>query len=270
MRTTIKPCVSVVVPVFGATELLPRCITAIVNQSLTEIELVVVDDGGPGDLRFLVSATCNDDPRVHIIRHPTHQGTLAARLTGANAARGAYIAFVDSDDVPNNRFLELLYETAQQHDADLVQCAITVFELDGTHTSLNRGGNSYTAYQKAILSDLLVGKMSNSLCNKLIRTNLWRDATSCFNNRPKHLTFGEDLLLLFYIASSSKRYAHISDPLYNYVRRKNSVSNNEDIFARTKRINDLTTVYKHIFFRLENSDQPEDLKHMFRLREFSE
>ena len=220
LRAAATPCVSVVVPVFGFTALLHRCLTAVLTQSLTEIELIVVDDGGPGDLQFLVSAACNDDPRVHVIRHPINQGTLTARLTGAASARGTYIAFVDADDVPNERFLEILYAAAQQHDADLVQCAITVFELDGTRTFFNRGGGPHTATDKSILSALLGGKMSNSLCNKLIRTSCWYHAVSCLNNRKSKLTFGEDLLLLFHIASGAKRYAHISAPLYNYVKRK--------------------------------------------------
>ncbi len=269
MRTAITPYVSVVVPVFGTTAHLHRCLSTILTQSLTEIELIVVDDGGPGDLRFVVSAICNDDPRVHVLRHPTNRGTLAARLTGAHAAKGTYIAFVDADDTINDRFVEVLYATAQQHDADLVQCAITAFELDGSRLSLNRGGDPHTAYDRSILSEFLTGKMSNSLCNKLIRTSCWRDATNRFNRRPPKLIFGEDLLILFHIASNSKRYSHISDSLYNYVRRKNSVSNNGDVLAYTKRINDLTLVYHHIFSCLESSDQPDDWKKLFRTREFS-
>ncbi|GGM65051.1 glycosyltransferase involved in cell wall biosynthesis [Halarchaeum rubridurum] len=90
------PRVSVVVPAYRRADVLPRAIDSALAQTVGDLEVVVVDDGSPDDTEAVVRAY--DDPRVRYVAHGTNRGVSAARNTGIEHARGAYVAFLDSDD----------------------------------------------------------------------------------------------------------------------------------------------------------------------------
>jgi glycosyltransferase involved in cell wall biosynthesis len=90
------PLVSVVVPTYNRAAVLPRAINSALGQSLRDLELIVVDDGSTDSTGELVDAV--RDPRVHFIRLPTGAGVAGARNAGVRAARGDWVAFLDSDD----------------------------------------------------------------------------------------------------------------------------------------------------------------------------
>jgi len=89
------PRVSVVLPTFNRAAVLPVAMRSVLAQSFTDLELIVVDDGSTEDIRGLVQAS--GDPRVRYLRQE-RRGVAAARNAGVAAARGAYLAFQDSDD----------------------------------------------------------------------------------------------------------------------------------------------------------------------------
>lgn len=92
-----QPEVSIVIPVHGARAGLGRCLASALVQSHVSLEIVLVDDGSPCD-PFSEVADLLADPRVRILRHERNKGVSAARNSGAQAARGRYVAFLDSDD----------------------------------------------------------------------------------------------------------------------------------------------------------------------------
>ncbi|MBL6456667.1 glycosyltransferase family 2 protein [Belnapia sp. T6] len=91
------PLVSVVVPCFNRAHLIPELLATVRGQTLPDWELVIVDDCSTEDLAAAVQA-CGPDPRIRLIRHESNRGAPAARNTGVAAARGRFIAFLDSDD----------------------------------------------------------------------------------------------------------------------------------------------------------------------------
>ncbi|MGM0591277.1 MAG: glycosyltransferase family 2 protein [Halobacteriota archaeon] len=88
--------VSVVIPTYNRAELLPRAIDSVLEQTYTDLELIVVDDGSTDDTEAVVGAY--DDDRLRYVPHETNRGANPARNTGIEAADGAYLAFLDSDD----------------------------------------------------------------------------------------------------------------------------------------------------------------------------
>ena len=88
--------VSVVIPVFNRAHTLRRAIDSVRMQDVAAWELIVVDDGSTDPSVSLVQSY--GDPRIRLLRHETNRGAAAARNTGVQAARGRYIAFLDSDD----------------------------------------------------------------------------------------------------------------------------------------------------------------------------
>lgn len=96
--------ISVIIPVYNRAALIGGAIDSVLNQKLRDFELLVVDDGSTDDLHSVLGRYA--DPRISVIRHESNSGAAAARNTGVNAARGDYVAFLDSDDCWDREKLE--------------------------------------------------------------------------------------------------------------------------------------------------------------------
>ena len=113
------PKVSVVVPIYRVEKYLSQCVDSLLNQTLEQIEIILVDDGSPDGCGAIADAYARKDPRVRVI-HQNNAGLGPARNTGMQAATGTYVGFVDSDDWVRPEMYQRLYDTAVQHDADIV------------------------------------------------------------------------------------------------------------------------------------------------------
>lgn len=115
--------VSVIVPVYNVEEYVAECIESILNQSLKEIEIIIVDDCSTDNSYHICRKYETDNPdKIRLFRHEKNLGLPSARNTGLKHAKGDYIGFVDSDDfIGPDRFKDL-FETAMNHDSDIVFC----------------------------------------------------------------------------------------------------------------------------------------------------
>lgn len=93
----LAPLVSVVIPVYNRADLIARAVQSALSQSYRSIEVIVVDDASTDGTGGVLAGLA--DPRLRCLEHPVNRGAAAARNTGVAAARGEYIAFLDSDDV---------------------------------------------------------------------------------------------------------------------------------------------------------------------------
>ena len=111
--------VSVIVPIYNSEKYLKKCIDSILNQSLKEIEVILVNDGSTdGGMRIMEEYSKND-PRV-VILNLKNGGPGKARNEGIKIAKGEYLSFVDSDDYIEMEFLERLYETAVHNKVQMI------------------------------------------------------------------------------------------------------------------------------------------------------
>lgn len=120
MRTAEGPRVSVILPFFDRASTLGAAIESVRAQTLTNWELLAVDDGSRDGSAELVAAFA--DPRIKLLRHGDNRGVSAARNTGLSAARGAYVALLDSDDVWRPEKLERQLDAMTQRGLDLCGC----------------------------------------------------------------------------------------------------------------------------------------------------
>ncbi len=106
------PKISVIVPVYNVEAYLPQCLDSVLSQTLTDIEVICINDGSPDGSLSILRRYEQADPRVKVI-DKKNEGVGKARNDGIAAARGEYIAFMDSDDwYPNEDVLDLLYTSA--------------------------------------------------------------------------------------------------------------------------------------------------------------
>lgn len=121
MRDKNIPVISVIVPVFNAEKYLNRCVNSILEQTFSDFELILIDDGS----RDKSSEICDDyaekDERVRVI-HQSNRGQAAARNYGVSKAKGEWIAFVDADDMIHHQMLEFLYFAVQKHETKISCC----------------------------------------------------------------------------------------------------------------------------------------------------
>ena len=111
--------VSVVVPVYGTEKYLRKCLDSILNQTLKQLEVIVVDDGSPDDSPVIIDEYVVKDSRVIPI-HKKNAGVSAARNDGIAKASGKYVFLCDSDDWMEISALEKMVELAEKTDADVV------------------------------------------------------------------------------------------------------------------------------------------------------
>jgi len=131
-----NPKVSVIVPVFKVERYLAQCLDSIVNQTLEEIEIIIVDEGLQDRCREIIDFYEKNDPRV-IAPHRNNGGYGASCNLGIELAKGEYIAIVESDDCIEPEMYEEMYQYAKQLDADVVKTPYTEYFSDGRKYDCN-------------------------------------------------------------------------------------------------------------------------------------
>ena len=121
--------VSVIVPVYNVEKYLERCLLSLVNQSLQDIEIIVVNDGSPDNSQTIIDKFASEYKNVK--SYIKENGGLSdARNYGTKKAVGEYIAFVDSDDYVSEQMYEQMYQKAKEGDFDLVVCDLNYIYPD--------------------------------------------------------------------------------------------------------------------------------------------
>lgn len=114
------PLVSVIIPVFNERKLLRECLNSVINQTLGNIEIIIVNDASTDGSQATIDEFQSIDDRIEIILHKTNRGLGESRNSGIAAAKGKYIFFLDSDDSLPADSLEALTNVAETHKSEIV------------------------------------------------------------------------------------------------------------------------------------------------------
>lgn len=166
--------ISIIVPVYNVEEYLEECIESIKNQTYSNIEVILINDGSTDNSQVICERYCQQDPRFHLINQ-ANQGQSVARNNGVAVSTGELITFVDSDDVVSAKYLENLYAYMTE-EIDLIECEYrvtrTVFdtlkELENPQIVFE--GNS----EEAVIKCCNYGLSYSPVC-KLYRRHLVED-----------------------------------------------------------------------------------------------
>ena len=104
-----NPLISVIVPIYNVERYLKACVDSIVNQTYSNLEIILVDDGSPDKCPEICDEYAKRDKRIKVI-HQENGGLSAARNAGINVVRGEFLTFIDSDDFVSKNYVELLYD----------------------------------------------------------------------------------------------------------------------------------------------------------------
>lgn len=204
------PKVSVVVPVYNAEKFLPACLASLRAQSLSDIEVLLVNDGSTDGSGEILRAAAEADPRFHLIEQE-NLGEAEARRTGLRRARGEYVGFVDADDYADPAMFQRMYGAASAAQADLVMCGF--WEIAGGKRTPRRAADSPLVIEGSPLEAYLRCVASfPSLWNKLYSRRLTDRAGD-----PLPLKIGADMALCMDMAPYVDRAVVLPDPLYHYI-----------------------------------------------------
>lgn len=124
------PLISIIIPVYRVEKWLDRCLLSVIRQSYQNIEILLIDDGSPDRCGEMCEEWAGKDARIRVI-HKQNAGLGMARNTGVEAARGDYIAFVDSDDYISRDMIRTLYHTIKGSGADACYGGCIDVDKDG-------------------------------------------------------------------------------------------------------------------------------------------
>lgn len=234
-----KNIVSIIIPIYNSEKYLNRCLSSITEQTYSNIEIVLIDDGSTDDSLSICLDWKNKDDRI-LVFSKENGGQGSARNYGIKVSSGEYIVFVDSDDYIHPQMIEVLIHVAINHVVDIVQCSYQ--EVDEGVSVIDFDDIKLSEVHCVIDND----RKSRYLCwytediipvNKLIRKELLADLSF-----PLGMYY-EDKHLMFRLRYYADTIATIDNKLYYYVQTSGSTMRqdwNDKRFTSSFRIiNDL-------------------------------
>lgn len=210
------PKVSVIVPVYKVDKYLTQCLNSIVNQTMEELEIIIVDEGDHDRCREIIDFFEKNDPRI-VAPHQKNGGYGASCNLGINMARGEYIAIVESDDYIEPEMYEEMYDYAKALDADVVK---TPFR-EVTHAGIQ--DSSLRSFYKQNLPNNTL--FSATDFNSVLRFHgaIWAAIYRTAYIREKNIFFIEergggyvDIVFRFDTLTQTERIAWLDRAYYNY------------------------------------------------------
>lgn len=256
---SLKPKVSIIIPVYNVEKYLEDCIKSISDQTLDDIEIICVNDGSKDSSLEILNKLAENDGRIIVIDQK-NAGAGAARNTGIARATGKYLGFVDSDDLIYPTMYEEMYEKAEKTQADMVITGeietffdnnIVFPDIGSTHTVDEMTLGSFKAIEyPEILKNIF-------LWNRIFLRSFWQENDF---EIPVGRKFAEDMLICTQASVLAKKIGYVKGPLYKYRNvREDSLSftlaksqNKLDFLVATKETRDfLKSTEQYEFFAMQ-------------------
>ena len=252
------PKVSIVVPIYNVEKYLEQCIDSIINQTLKDIEIILVDDGSPDNCPQMCDEYAKKDSRIKVV-HKKNGGLSSARNAGIEVATGDYIGFVDSDDYIELDMYEKMYNIAIENNVDFVMSDYYRVSEEGkilATLDIDAGIYDKNKIKKDIFPTLIMGDDINygsllSVCYCLYKRNLFIKNNLMFDEEVK---YSEDNLFSSIIGYKSESFYYMKgNYLYNYRYNPNSISSTYKPDAWLVYLN-MNNKLKDLFLNVEDYD----------------
>lgn len=270
MIQNCKCAISIIIPTYNVESYIARCLDSCINQTLHNIEILVIDDCGSDDSIAIAQRYADKDSRIRIIHNEKNLGTFGSRIEGIKAAGGRYIAFLDADDYLKletcEKMLQLFTDSTLANTHTLIDLKTVESTPDiihfKSHYTVNKQTKPlaklthYTRYMlptrfsKAPLHNeqIAYNFFLNSkqfpkftIWDKCYKTALVKQTLPLIESFiPLKLTMAEDMLKFFVISAFAKSYVSVDSRLYMYCLNDGSITQNPQ--AKQKKINDMSYI----------------------------
>ena len=234
MEENIK--VSIIVPVYKVEQYIKECIESLINQTLRDIEIILVNDGSPDRCGEICDQYANKDERIKVI-HKINGGVSAARNDGLKLATGKWVIFCDADDTMELTACETLYNAGEINAADVVIGDVyRVFKDKKVYAQFFK--EPFVITERQELNDLVRVDFSRKYChsipeggpafgyggpwNKLVRRKFLIDKNITFDQSLKGIF--DDILYTAYLYATATKVVYITEAVYNYRILQSSIT----------------------------------------------
>lgn len=220
--------ISIIVPVYNTEKYLRKCIDSILNQTYSNMELILVDDGSKDLSPWICDQYAVKDSRVRVI-HKENGGVSTARNAGLEIAGGEYIAFVDSDDYLELCMYEKMMDKAMEHECDVIMCDCIKEYAQHRETyshHIRSGFYSRDQLKEEYYPHLLMMENVEYPATISNCTLLWRSTLNTLDMRYEPgIRYSEDLLFGARLMSRAESFYYMKgEAYYHYVMNPVSAS----------------------------------------------
>ncbi len=216
------PKISVIVPVYGVEQYLPKCLDSLLNQTFRDLEVIAVDDGSPDRCGEICDEYGEKDSRVRVI-HKENGGLSSARNAGLDIARGEFLSFVDSDDTVTPDCYEKCTQYSEKYGADVVCFGNWEISMD---TGERKPGlcpqKEEVISGKELTRRILTWEnLDSAACDKLFRRELFDGI------RFPVGVWSEDVAVIYRATLKAEKAALCPERFYCYLIREGSITNSQ-------------------------------------------
>lgn len=244
--------VSIIVPVYNVEKYLDKCLNSLVNQTLEDIEILVINDGSTDNSQFIIDDFQNRFPNKIRAYQKENGGLSDARNFGIDRAKGEFLGFVDSDDYVSLNMFDELYRLAKNNDAEMVICNLQKVNEHGEITQKLTQLPNFPERISLEKNFSVFSDISYFACNKLFKKSLFD------HHRFKKGVHFEDIQLIPQLLLKCKTIAQTQNYHYQYFERADSISK-----THTEKGLDILNAVEDVEKTFENSmykDRKKELK----------
>lgn len=233
--------VSVIVPVYNTEKYLDKCLNSLVNQTIEDIEIIVVNDGSTDDSLKIIKKYLKKYPEKIVLINQKNGGISVARNNGIKSATGEYIGFVDSDDFVELSMYESLYNLIKESESDIVVCDYKKYYTE-TETTTDVSAVKNITTTNIYENPSLINDIDYAPWNKLYKKSLFKGIEF-----PKNKKY-EDLSTILKVFFKAKKIDKLSENLYFY-----RINETGQTLTVNKRINDIIFILDDIVSYAKNT-----------------
>ena len=228
--------ISCIVPIYNSAESIRETVNSILEQTYTNIEIVLVDDGSTDKSNEIIDDLAKNDNRIKVI-HKKNGGVSSARNIGIESSTGEYICFVDADDKIAKNFLEECTNILKKYDCDIVRANYYINgnkkEIINNTQLVHLTGNP----NDNVFCELIKSYKYNSVWGQLIKRKC---VTNLFN---ENITMAEDFLFNYFLLKNCQNIYLLKKCLYYYTASTQGINYNKNYEKVLKKINSINEVY---------------------------
>ncbi|ACR02370.1 glycosyltransferase family 2 protein [Thauera aminoaromatica] len=244
---TDKPAISLVLPTYNVSRYIDRCLQSCIDQSCTNIEILVVDDCGTDDSVSRAMKWAALDPRIRIISNARNLGTYHARRVGTENSRADYVLYIDPDDTLHRDACLSIIHATEQTKPDIVLFEFATIPTPPWHQTPSVVPHPRLRRRHVLDAVMQTPHLPFGTPGKAYSKKVLAAAFSalCISTEER-LTFAEDALLFFAALSVSSTFTVIDKRLYFYHRNTSSITQQVDSNSTLKNIKQVETIIEHM------------------------
>lgn len=227
---------SIIIPVYNVQDYVEKCLDSLINQTLKNIEVIIIDDGSTDKTGEIVDTYKQKYPDLFKVFHKKNEGVSIARNVGLENVTGEYIGFLDPDDWVSYDMYEKLYQVAIKNNCDIVACDTLAIYPD-KKVLIESHINETSTIEDLMLNAYAV------LWNKIYKREIIGEVKF---KQVIGMNFCEDVRFLYMVYPQIKKIGVIHEALHNYLQRSGSLTYvyNEKLYQLIDSLDDIVSYYK--------------------------